>query len=232
MKALAWKVFRFTDEQLWGPTELRNAVDERYKTFEAMRFNNVLSSYCNARDLWLSSIGHGTPEGRTAVDAWLWGCLNHLPLTPRFTLQTLGTEFGRAMEEGLWIRVMAERVKTLTTTEPNSIVVITDLRFVNEATWLREQGGSVVRILRPFVTGETANRAGVENHQSEQEQKGYDMVALMTHTINNDGTLEDLEKKAEAFLTEVGIPWSNTNAAAKTVDAANPAASVLEEKQP
>ena len=229
MKALTRKVFRFTDEQQWGPTEMRNAVDERYKAFDAMRFNNVLSSYCNVRDQWLASISHGTPEGRAALDAWLWGCLTHLPLTPRFALQTLGTEFGRTMEEGLWIRVMAERAKALATTEPNGIIVITDLRFINEAKWLREQGSCVVRIVRPYVTGEAANLAGVANHKSEQEQKGYDMVALMTHTINNDGTLEDLEKKAEAFLTDVGIPWSNTNAAAKVADAGNaPAAAPVE----
>jgi len=59
-------------------------------------------------------------------------------LTPRWAMQQLGTEWGRSCDPNLWVRVLndaAERIEVL-----NSIVVIPDVRFANEAQYIRERG--------------------------------------------------------------------------------------------
>lgn len=69
-------------------------------------------------------------------------------------------------------------------------LVYTDVRFQNEADYVREQGGIVVRIVRP---GQIA-----ENHESELKQSE---VAADIEIVN-DGTIEDLHNKIRAMLTK------------------------------
>ena len=69
-------------------------------------------------------------------------------------------------------------------------LVYTDVRFQNEADYVREQGGIVVRIVRP---GQIA-----ENHESELKQS--EVAADME--IVNDGSIEDLHNKIRAILTK------------------------------
>lgn len=64
-------------------------------------------------------------------------------------------------------------------------VVVTDVRYLNEARALSLQGFEVVRITRP---GQTPG-----NHASEREMLTYPA----DHTIVNDGTLEDLAAAAD-----------------------------------
>jgi hypothetical protein len=66
-----------------------------------------------------------------------------LGITPRQMLQTLGTEWGRQqVREDLWLRV-AERRLALMADAGIDRVVFCDCRFVNEALWVRAQGGRV-----------------------------------------------------------------------------------------
>ena len=46
------------------------------------------------------------------------------------------------------------------------LVVVSDLRYASEAAWVREQGGILVRVVRPHI-GEV-----VPSHVSETEQLG------------------------------------------------------------
>ena len=99
--------------------------------------------------------------------------------------QTLGTEWGRAIRPDLWVRMAEARLDSLRhahrgATEPLR-VVISDVRFLNEAEWIRDAGGEVWRIERPNV-------APVRHHQSEREllQIHADQLLL------NDGSMEDL----------------------------------------
>ena len=42
LKRLGSKVFEFTEEQLWGPSEYRNALDPRYKYFDKNRGSDAM----------------------------------------------------------------------------------------------------------------------------------------------------------------------------------------------
>ena len=62
----------------------------------------------------------------------------------------------------------------------------TDLRYLNEALFVKNQQGYIVRVVRPGATTTVHN-----SHTSEIELSDY----IVDKTIINDGTLEDLKKK-------------------------------------
>jgi dephospho-CoA kinase len=94
----------------------------------------------------------------------------------RRLLQVMGTEVGREMfGETAWIDMVARQVSQ------HEKVVITDVRFPNEAAFVRSVGGRVIRIER------LGNRP-VNQHASEKLDFRVDMI------IPNNGTIEDLAK--------------------------------------
>lgn len=102
-------------------------------------------------------------------------------VTPRYMLQTLGTEWGREMiDPDLWVKVaMRGAIDAL---ERGYAVAFADVRFENEARAIRELGGIVIKIDRPGGT------AGTDAHVSE---KGLP-AELIDATVVNDGTPQDL----------------------------------------
>lgn len=64
----------------------------------------------------------------------------------RHLAQTLGTEWGRSLSEDFWLRVMRLRLQQPELQSEN--VVISDVRFPNEAQFILDRGGCVVRVLR------------------------------------------------------------------------------------
>ncbi len=100
-------------------------------------------------------------------------------LTPRLALQTLGTEWGRAMYENVWVDHAIRSAKKVLEGEWNYTqregltghakftgVVIPDVRFINEVEAIVTAGGIVVRIKREIKT----MTAGIVGHASEAEQ--------------------------------------------------------------
>jgi hypothetical protein len=71
-------------------------------------------------------------------------------LTPRHLMQTLGTEWGRAQHEDLWVRSVFRRIDHAERAAGPARLswVIHDVRFPNEARAIRQRGGYVVRVCR------------------------------------------------------------------------------------
>lgn len=107
--------------------------------------------------------------------AWLGGT------TPRWMMQTVGTEWGRrTIDPDLWVKACMHRVADHINL--GSRVVISDVRFDNEAENIIARGGHVWRIERPgagSVSSAHASEAGIHDN-------------LVTHTLQNVGTLVDL----------------------------------------
>lgn len=79
--------------------------------------------------------------------------------SPRTMMQTLGTEWGREMiHSELWVR-------SLFTRAPASGVVISDVRFDNEAQAVLDRGGVILRVSRPGQAEDDAHasEAGVSD---------------------------------------------------------------------
>lgn len=100
--------------------------------------------------------------------------------SPRYLLQTLGTEWGRGMvSETIWIDRLMRRVAGWTA--GGRSVAVCDVRFDNEAQAIIQGGGRIWRIYRP-------EHAAVEGHSSEAGVSEQ----YISRRLFNDGSLERL----------------------------------------
>lgn len=101
----------------------------------------------------------------------------------RRLLQVLGTEVGRALHPDLWVMCASHAVADSVDN------VFDDIRFENEAAFIRTQGGLVIHITR---TG-----GADDNHVSEAG------IAVLPGdvVIVNDGSVEELALKAFDAVT-------------------------------
>jgi hypothetical protein len=111
--------------------------------------------------------------------------IDWLGKSPRQLLQTLGTEWGRnQIHPDLWT-LITER-KVLKAIDFNRSMIISDVRFHNEADMILKHGGELWQIQRD--TTETVNA-----HISEQ----YSWDTYQTKTIENNGSLAELYIEVE-----------------------------------
>ncbi len=215
MKRFAQEVFGFTEEQLWGPSDNRNAVDTRFHKGSAAwasAYNQLQSMYPWIVDL----VGHDRAYGgcKSLINWFNELQADHPNLSPRICLQTLGTEWGRSVHKNVWIDYLA-RVATELSEEGVGYmrmlgvvdykagqgptyrgVVVPDIRFENELLYCKDNGYSVIKVVRPD-TDDQATQTGVPQHTSETEQQGFD-EDLFSVIIQNNGSLEDLLAAADA----------------------------------
>lgn len=86
-----------------------------------------------------------------------------LGVSYRHAAQALGTEWGRALTPSgdIWLKAAAASMaEVMNIKGPDAVFCISDVRFENEAKWVREQGGVVWKISRE-------NIATVRAHPSE-----------------------------------------------------------------
>lgn len=109
--------------------------------------------------------------------------------SPRYAMQTLGTEWGRnLMKDSFWTDALKHCA------QGNERVVVTDVRFPNEVDAIREMGGSIFKVVRPGLKS-------TDSHVSEAFIN--DLVA--DHTFINDGTLADLQTSVLRHMIERGF---------------------------
>lgn len=134
-----------------------------------------------------------------------WERAKENPEVRRF-LQRLGTDAIRAIDPDFWVRTGMEKAQMHRTGEPmfeNGYasastgreaypVVITDVRFANEARAIKAAGGILVRVERPGSDdGDT--------HASEVELDTYPVDRL----VYNGGTIEQLHNEADAVAASL-----------------------------
>lgn len=225
IKHLGYHVFGFSEEQLWGPSDRRNGVDDRYNTVEMW----------NLAQYRLEMYGHeyvervtGETEAKTVEAAYKhlvhWFCYlrDHYTgkLSPRIMLQTLGTEWGRdAVGPNLWIDCLLRTTRKLLNEEGDMVpygydrleglkvrklkgfkmpagVVVSDVRFENEFKQIQSMGGAVMRVMRPSSDAQAAT-IGVAGHASETQD--FD-AANFNFILNNDKTLTDLYANVDTYM--------------------------------
>lgn len=112
---------------------------------------------------------------RLVVDTMGWEKAKQL-YTVRRWLQKVGLSARNILGENVWITSVTSNLT------PFDKVVITDVRFLNEAEAIKNLGGEIWRVERPGV-------GPVNDHISETEL----MSIEIDHVITNVGTFEELE---------------------------------------
>jgi hypothetical protein len=122
------------------------------------------------------------------VEDYGWDMAKRNPEVRRL-LQVLGTDFGRKMlGDDVWINIALSGIKS------EDKVVISDVRFPNEAEAIKKLGGTVWRINRH-------NHSAVNGHTSEHAMDNY----MFNHVIYNDGTLDDLSDEVFMLAKELNL---------------------------
>lgn len=121
---------------------------------------------------------------RTLVDMLGWEKAKTFSGEVRTLLQRLGTEAGREiLGENIWVNTALRDVKR------GEKIVITDIRFDNEARAIHNMEGLVIKIHRPGF-------GSVNGHASEQGVKQTNVDAFLP----NDGTLAQLHDSIEKLV--------------------------------
>ena len=120
------------------------------------------------------------------VDVYGWDQAKQHPIV-RSMLQNLGVGARKVFGDTFWV------YQALSDIAPQDKVVVSDVRFVNEADWIKDFTGQIWRVKR-------MGTAAVNEHVSESELDGYPVDQIFV----NNGTLEDLElligTRMRAFL--------------------------------
>lgn len=176
---------------LIGVTGSKGSGKDRFGEYFLPEFTNVRQA--GPLKAMLTTMYQHAGLTADAIEARLEGDLKEISCaalggaTPRRAMQTLGTEWRNMIDKHLWLNIWRQRVEILLA---NGLPVIcTDIRFKHEAEAIDDLGGVMVRVERPGFGGE-------DGHPSETEMR--DIYAR--YTIMNEGTIEDLHKKAETLL--------------------------------
>lgn len=207
MKHFCRTILGFNEVQLWGPSANRNKPDPRYDgPLRAASGHIARVKLTEHAPHWLLEVlPHFTNEQRikaaTDLTAWLEDVLSQRDITPRYALQTLGTEWGRAQDQDIWLKYAdldAQR------RELSGYAIIPDCRFLNEGAFLHAKGAPLLELVRPGVEGDDAMAAGVAAHPSEMERVRFknEFRKFITHTLINDTTLDELYSKISTALKE------------------------------
>lgn len=221
IKRLGYYVFLFSDKQLWGPSQLRNSVDSRFLSSEMWDSTEArLRAY--SVEFCTSVIGTDDPHvisnAVNALFSWFVDLKREYrtKLSPRVMLQTLGTEWGRhCVSDDVWISHLLKVSRCLLNEDGNTNsweynplsgpspsnnptcgVVVSDVRFANELSLIKDAGGSLIRVIRP-ETDSLASSVGVSNHESEQLEMS---MASFDFILNNEGSLTDLYNAVDMFM--------------------------------
>lgn len=212
IKEISRDAFGFTEQQLWGPSEFRNALDFEYAPGQPKYKRMFIDGEDQGDDgvtITLNAFVKWTGANRdglvTLVDIFMKALKTFADskggLTPRIVLQLLGTEVGRAYSRNIWVDgALRTAERYLLTDAPG--VVVADGRFRNEIIGFRRWGGYVVKI-----DGNTSLPGEV--HASEAEiasipEHFYDAI------LYNDKATVSMESLANAvkeILRDFTVPY-------------------------
>jgi hypothetical protein len=145
-------------------------------------------------------------EWRDQVDPWWSSRLSMPNLTPRWVLQYWGTEVCRnGFNDDIWIASLENKLKN---TKDN--VVVSDCRFPNEISAIKNAGGTIVWVQRGILPSWyslalAANKGDLEQkkqledlaiHASEWSWVGTDFDLV----IDNNDSVENLYRRVEILI--------------------------------
>jgi hypothetical protein len=185
LKRFCQDVFQFTDDQLWGPSESRNAPDKRYLRGQVLDQDETHPLYLTPRYA-LQQLG--TEWGRDCYPT-IWV---EYAIRVHDRLQQGGCVYDQ--KSGVRFTSMVD--SEMMSSKKN--VVIPDSRFKNELALIQRAGGKTIRIKRPGVEVPAWQHAS-ETEQMEIPDSEFDYIVV------NDGTLDDLALKVQAMIEKLSM---------------------------
>lgn len=150
-----------------------------------------LKKACQCLFLFTDDQVNGTIEQKETPDPRWFNC------TPRLALQFVGTELLRdnlnkimpGIDKNVFIHHLKIWYDEAIKSNPKIKVVISDIRFQNEAKFIKDSGGILIRIIR-------SNNQSKDEHSSEMELQSIEC----DYIINNNSTLSEFLNKIDVLM--------------------------------
>lgn len=117
------------------------------------------------------------------------------PRSPRQIMQWWGTEYRRTAKPGYWVSKVADRIGYLQRHLAARLIVVTDVRFDDEATLILAAGGSIWQLQRPSCG------IAPSAHKSEVTGESFAPSAI----IHNSGDMRHLQQ--QVMGTWAALEW-------------------------
>ena len=128
----------------------------------------------------------------------------------RQLLQTEGTDIARSQDTNIWINYMNNWIK-VHEMRGISVYIISDVRFKNEMSFIKENGGIVIKVVAPQrnhsrlmqeSSGNVIVYNQIKQHISECDlddisDNNYDIVI---HNDNNNNNIQEVKKDIERLI--------------------------------
>jgi len=175
------------------------------KGFVQITFGGAVKDIVHIITGWSRDMIEGqTPESRLARETVIH---EQLGMTCRQLLQFVGTDlFRQQLNQNIWINIVRDKTNDIIKNNKNvKGIVISDVRFDNEAQFIKSIGGIIVKIVRPQVVKNTTlvmneNMNDEKNHISE---KGIEID--VDHIINNNSSIDYLYTQIVTITDELLI---------------------------
>jgi dephospho-CoA kinase len=140
---------------------------------------------------------------REQIDPW-WSKTLEMPhLTPRYTMQYIGTDlFKKHFHPDIWVKIIENKINNYLHQNDKQNIIVSDCRFENEINMIIMLGGKIIQVHREIPSWFYKYRDGSypeeikSIHKSELEwircHKDYD--------IENDGTIEQLYQNVSEII--------------------------------
>lgn len=115
--------------------------------------------------------------------------------SPRDLMQTLGTEWGRNMDEDFWVKILMREYDRSIQVYPNCVWAVVDCRFENECKAIRDRGGKLIKIVR----------RGIETTDTHPSEMALDNWTDWDYIIENNFSKKHLQTDAAAVLKYCGL---------------------------
>ena len=124
-------------------------------------------------------------------------------------LQRVGVDMRESHGEDVWIRALEAAAKDV----PEPVILVTDVRFVNEALFVKEHGGILVKIERHTNGGPFISKDRDPNHPSETALDDWLEWDYIVENVEN--RQHKLRESALEIFSEVYDHWQKRNAMAE-----------------
>ena len=174
-----------------GKTTSGKYIVDKYKFIERT-FAHCLKKACQELFLLSDDQVYGSQEQKEAPDSRWFDC------SPRKILQYVGTDLMRdqfdVIMPGLGKNIFIHHFKIwyqeYINLNPEANIIITDVRFLNEISFITSLGGIIIKIERPNINES-------DTHQSETELRQY---KSSNFTIDNSKNIIDLYANIDCIM--------------------------------
>lgn len=193
-RKLKFKILGITGQARFGKDTLADFVRDFYKEYS---FNKP--THIHVHKFGLADALKKGAEGIFKLEREeLYGDMKDIEhqfwgMTPREILQKLGTECIRnVFGQDFWIR----RAELEMLTQFAHLYIIPDIRFINEAEWVRASNGLVVHIIK----GPSINKSMLSDKDKKHKSENVLEIYKEDLTIENNKTFTELRLKVEILV--------------------------------